>query len=197
MKHDSYIYISDRIKWLLQDAGILNYEIRPMINFVKNHLQGSFIGVEIGVQAGKNAKSILDTLNIKRLYLVDPYIEFYQPQTGTGATKEVQEIHKRNAKKRLEKYKDKIEFVEKLSSEAAGLFGDNSLDFVYIDGNHDYDFVIQDITLWYPKVRSGGVIGGHDFGINWVGVVEAVLEYRDKHNLKLYGDKYDWWFIKK
>ena len=42
-----------------------------MINFVKNHLQGSFIGVEIGVQEGKNAKSILDTLNIKRLYLVD------------------------------------------------------------------------------------------------------------------------------
>jgi hypothetical protein len=50
------------------------------------------------------------------------------------------------------------------SVEAAKLYEDNSLDFVFIDGAHDYDNVTADIAAWLPKVKEGGIIGGHDWG---------------------------------
>ena len=48
------------------------------------------------------------------------------------------------------------------SVEAASLYEDNTLDFVFIDGAHDYDSVMADVAAWFPKVKSGGVIAGHD-----------------------------------
>lgn len=57
----------------------------------------------------------------------------------------------------------------KLSSEqAAPYFRDASLDFVYLDASHDYANVAQDLRVWYPKVKPGGVLAGHDFiNGNW------------------------------
>ena len=74
-------------------------------------------------------------------------------------------------------------------------------DFVYIDGNHSYDFVKKDIELYYPRVREGGVFGGHDFHAmadKDYGVARAVLEFVDKEGLQLFGKRsMDWWVIKK
>jgi predicted O-methyltransferase YrrM len=71
--------------------------------------------------------------------------------------------------------KDKIGIIKELSWEGAKHFVDNSLDFVFIDAAHDYDSVLKDITAWYPKVKRGGRIGGHDYG--WSSVSMAVKEY--------------------
>src|SRR6266496_4362330 len=64
-------------------------------------------------------------------------------------------------------------------------FNDNSLDFVFIDGNHSYDYVLEDITEWTKKVKPGGIIAGHDYkldAINKYGVIEAVNKYvKDNH----------------
>ena len=49
------------------------------------------------------------------------------------------------------------------SEQASNLFADNSLDFVYIDGNHKYEYVLQDLNLWYPKVKQGGYLMGDDY----------------------------------
>jgi hypothetical protein len=61
------------------------------------------------------------------------------------------------------------------SEEFAPTVEEGSLDFVYIDGNHDYESVRQDIALWTPKVRSGGFVGGHDYGQE-PGVTRSVIE---------------------
>lgn len=51
------------------------------------------------------------------------------------------------------------------SVEASKLYKDESLDFVFIDGAHDYDNVKNDVNAWYPKVKNGGIIAGHDYTI--------------------------------
>jgi hypothetical protein len=63
--------------------------------------------------------------------------------------------------------------IRKCSVEAALGYRDRSLDFVFIDGDHTYESVMDDIGAWLPKVRSGGVIGGHDYRV-WSGVTRAV-----------------------
>lgn len=63
------------------------------------------------------------------------------------------------------------------SEEKAKLYKDESLDFVFIDANHTYEYVKKDIEAWLPKIKKGGIIGGHDFNIfYWPGVVQAVTE---------------------
>ena len=66
------------------------------------------------------------------------------------------------------------------SKKACELYADKSLDFVFIDAEHSYESVLADIKCWEPKVKSGGIIGGHDYP-TWDGVTRAVNEY--------YGDR--------
>tara|TARA_R100001509_G_scaffold153787_1_gene114914 strand:+ start:190 stop:432 length:243 start_codon:yes stop_codon:yes gene_type:complete len=54
-------------------------------------------------------------------------------------------------------------------------YQDNSIDFLYVDGNHSYEAVLQDITLYYPKVKSGGLIIFDDY--SEPGVAKAALEF--------------------
>ncbi len=73
--------------------------------------------------------------------------------------------------------------VKMKSVDASKLYDDNTLDFVFIDGGHEYEFVKEDIEHWYPKVRDGGVIAGDDweYGKRWDnGVQIAVNEFFSK-----------------
>jgi hypothetical protein len=63
------------------------------------------------------------------------------------------------------------------SRAAVSLFAAASLDFVYIDGIHTYAAVRSDIERWLPRIKPGGMIGGHDFSASdWPGVVRAVID---------------------
>lgn len=77
--------------------------------------------------------------------------------------------------------------VRKFSAEAAKDVEDGSLDFVYVDSNHVYDAVIEDLTVWSPKVRPGGWIGGHDFrdfsNKPTIHVIRAVTDYTMDHEI--------------
>jgi len=86
-------------------------------------------------------------------------------------------------------------------SEKAVVDVKEELDFVYIDGNHSYEFVKKDIQLYYQLIKADGVIGGHDFTGSFIGVVRAVVEFALKHRFKLEKTFFirppDWWIIKK
>ena len=69
------------------------------------------------------------------------------------------------------------------SHEAARIFPDKYLDMVYIDANHSYECVLQDIKEWRPKVRSGGIISGHDYHTEFPGVRQSVHELVGQENL--------------
>lgn len=70
-----------------------------------------------------------------------------------------------------------VKTVQATSVEAAIQCSDRTFDFVFIDAAHDYDNVIADIRAWWPKVKVGGWIGGHDYSADWPGVVRAVSEF--------------------
>jgi hypothetical protein len=62
------------------------------------------------------------------------------------------------------------------SVEASKLYADGSLDFVMLDADHTLTSVRADIAHWYPKVRVGGILSGHDFSHYFPGVMRAALE---------------------
>lgn len=149
------------------------------------------VGVEIGVAEGINALSILNELSMKRLYLVDPY----DPYSENGICHDHSE-EKSIAEKRLAGY-SQVTFITKTSKEALSDVPDD-LDFVYIDGNHDYESVKQDIGLYIHKVKIGGCIGGHDYITHlYEGVTSAVDEFAETNDYRKNVDFWtilpDWW----
>jgi hypothetical protein len=161
---------------------------RPMTRFLIENKKEILRGAEIGVEYGLNAKTMLRLLPIEKLYLIDPY----ENKPGTYSGDQCFEETKRF----LRKYTHKVEFIRKTSIDAAQDIPGN-LDFIYIDGNHEYEAVKKDIEVYYPKVKQGGIIGGHDFWASETGVCKAVLEFASANNLRLSGKFTDWWIIKK
>ena len=91
--------------------------------------------------------------------------------------------------------------VKASSVDAARKIVDESLDFVYIDADHSYESCKQDLEAWFPKVRHGGLVAGHDY-LNWskdegagcdFGVKAAVDEFCVKHGYKLHSTTDDFW----
>jgi hypothetical protein len=79
-------------------------------------------------------------------------------------------------------YENRAIMVRANSEKASDMFVDESLDFVYIDANHAYDYVVQDIELWYPKVKPGGYLCGHDYiDMNWNEDPNFAENGKDKH----------------
>ena len=78
--------------------------------------------------------------------------------------------------KNIAPVKHVINAIKEISWEGAKHYKDESLDFVFIDAAHDYESVKKDINAWYPKVKKGGVIAGHDYDWNH-DVKRAVNEF--------------------
>ena len=165
-------------------------------------------GVEIGVKEGNFSKIILDNWGCKKLYLVDPW-EIQEKDTYDENHNHNKDFE--NTLKKLSKYKERYEIIREYSDKAHAHFKNDSLDFIYIDGNHSYEAVKKDLELWYPKLKKGGVFAGDDYTFVPVetmcdgsvfGVTKAVNEFCDeiKKNVSLhfFGDWfYNCVFLKK
>ncbi|QYW08130.1 O-methyltransferase [Lokiarchaeota virus WyrdV1] len=172
------------------NVKLLSKVPRPSILFMKEYFnQDSVIGAEIGVDKGRNAKSILTELNIDKLYLVDAWFNYKEIQANRP--------QKTNFKFVLREFENdkRVEIIRAFSINAVKEIVDNSLDFVYIDANHLYEFVYQDINLWYNKVKKGGIIAGHDI-FGHIGVLKAVKRFCNEKNYVFNIEIPDWYFIK-
>ena len=92
----------------------------------------------------------------------------------SGETHDGEETFQR-FRENVEPVADRIEIVRKSSLAAAASFQDVSCDFVFIDASHDYEDVCEDLRAWYPKVKPGGILAGHDY--HWPEVHRAVKEF--------------------
>lgn len=93
-------------------------------------------------------------------------------------------------KKNIEPVKDRVNVVSSDSVSSAKLYEDNSLDFVFIDADHTYESVIRDLGAWYPKIKLGGFIAGHDY--HWEAVQMAVKDFFYDLNFKVLESECCW-----
>jgi len=172
--------------------------------------------VEVGSWIGKSTTMMLELLKsrdkIATFYAIDNFIlnvawsskDNCYIHTGIikGGCLETENIFKKNIQ--LVDLSDyvgiKFDYIKKDSLTAAKDFNDESVDFVFIDANHTYDAIRQDLEAWWPKIKSGGTMAGHDF--TWLtldgiqGVGRAVWEFAHKNKLR-FSVSNSSWIIKK
>jgi len=138
-------------------------------------------GAEIGVELGLYSEVLLKANPHLHLNCVDPWSAgAYEP--GIHAVDKEQEKYDRRYEEccmRLFPYNATI--IRKPSLQALDDFKDNSLDFVYIDANHDFPNFTNDLHNWSTKVKVGGIVSGHDY---------AVFSYKKHNHVKRALDAY-------
>lgn len=129
---------------------------------------------EIGVSRGLTSEFIMkNCTSVKKYYMID--------------------ITDIAFDKTILKY-PQAEYIMLPSNEAVNKFENHSLDLVYIDANHGYSEVVEDIAIWMPKVKKGGILSGHDYIDTQSKVIPAVHKFFEKVELleEKNGNK-SWW----
>jgi len=142
-------------------------------------------GCEVGVRRGENARHIFSCVPNLHLVLVDPFMPYeFKNQRRHNKWKwsqEKQDAIRRYAAKKMSRFD--VTWLMTTSYEAAKLVPNESLDFVYIDGDHSFNNAMLDILLWWPKVRKGGMLTGHGYDIRSVGT--CVRDFAKRNGLKI------------
>lgn len=173
--------IQSRIQTLLQTPRIYWYPIISEEHGYANSTNGLWdlvqecitpqdLVIEVGCFSGVSSQVI--ALGCRELHCVDPY--------SWDAVQQAQQMFD----SMLPNYPN-IKKVKMTSVDAAKMYQDGSIDFVYLDADHSYESVLQDIDAWRSKVKKNGYIAGHDMNIE--GVERAVKE-RFGNNYKTYSD---------
>ncbi len=164
----------------------------------------SMCGAEVGVLQGATSRVLLKHLPELRLYMVDLWSIFAEDSeyycSGDSAAREEQMasyLHEAEATTVFAKRRRLMMRMDSLT--AATHVADGSLDFVFIDANHICEAVKADIHAWWPKIRSGGILSGHDYGCRrdrrgiW-GVSRAANEFTERRELEVHtGPGHVWW----
>ncbi|MBO9699274.1 MAG: class I SAM-dependent methyltransferase [Sporocytophaga sp.] len=152
---------------------------------LKTMPQGS-VCAEIGVYKGDFSKDILRTVKPSRLHLIDPwkYMQEYEDALygGKAGSQDIMEAIFNNVKRRfdIDILRGSVVINRGLSDAVSKSFNNDYFDWVYIDGNHTYEYVKMDLECYYPKVKKGGFIAGDDYiSDRWWkdGVNKAVDEF--------------------
>ncbi len=138
--------------------------VRNEIIEIVNNLNFT-IGAEIGVQRGIYSEVTLNLWSkAKRYYLVDIWKQQSKYYAETGNVPDaMQDQNYLQTKTRMEKFGDIPVLIRNASVDAAKTFPDEFFDYIYIDARHDYCGVREDLEAWYPKLKVGGLMAGHDF----------------------------------
>jgi len=183
---NTFQYIIDKYKITVGNKYIIDIPNMGRSDMTALFAELGFrVGVEVGVAEGDYSEVLCKANPNLRLYSVDPWLlTAYEPdiipaEAGNVDSQIVFDQMAERCKKKLAPYNCTI--LRKTSMEALKDFADNSLDFVYIDANHDFLTFIQDLHYWKRKVRIGGIISGHDY---------AVFSYRKRNHVKRALDAY-------
>ena len=139
---------------------------RKELGNLLNSLSLTGSAVEVGTHKGHYALEFLNCWKGSMLYCVDPWSvpDGYEEQVPTlpyGTTTRDEDYE--DCQNRLSLHKGRVTYMREMSHSAISKFHDHSLDFVYLDGDHRQEQFKRDLHLWFPKVKKGGILAGHDF----------------------------------
>jgi len=142
----------------------------PGLEDLINDLPNDITMIEIGSFAGESTEVFIRSGKIKKLVIVEPWDDaIYKPMNLKGT--QVQRAFNNRIKKLNNEgiVLPELVIAKRLSTDAAPLIEDGAYDLVYIDGEHSYNAVIEDIKNYLPKLKINGILSGHDY-------------YTDQHN---------------
>lgn len=151
------------------------------------------VGVEVGVWRGETSFALLRNRHMLHLHMIDPWksgepgtVWYESGSTMPSRPQADYELAMRKALARVAYFEaeDRFTVHRDESLNVVNNFEDGSLDFVFLDGDHSYQTVVNEIIAWMPKVKKGGWIGGHDYGTSRNGkvaeAVNATIPHPDK-----------------
>lgn len=152
-------------------------DILPYYEAIAQELAPDAVIVEVGVHSGRSAIFMAEQL----VKLGKTGVTFYAVDSWVGPNFREQLLAAYNLRGTDEARVEGIDLLKVVSVDgvrAARLFDDNSLPFVFIDSDHGLGGMRDHLAAWGPKMKSGGILSGHDYSReDWPGVVEAVDEY--------------------
>ena len=168
-----------------------NIQKRDDVSILINSLSSPKI-CEVGVRLGDYFAILLQN-NVSEAYGVDIWRS--TTQTGQNDNLYDQNVLDDQYNNAFNKYKNdnRVRLIREFSVNAAKFFLDEYFDFIYIDADHTFEAVYEDLTAWYPKLKRGGIMSGHDYisaeqtirlghSVPF-GVIEAVSKFREEHQI--------------
>ena len=196
---------TDSVTRLIGNIDSLEYaflgwnEYYPVMSRLINNFKLK-IGCEVGVAFGMHSEFMLNNTAVEKLYSIDPYQHFNGGYDDPmNLSQETFDMLYYKVKKRLSIFGSRSICLRQKSVDASCFFNSNELDFVFIDANHSYDGVMQDLHAWYDKIRPGGFLVGDDYILLFPGVIRAVNEFFAHKGIKLHQDYEQpriWWIQK-
>ena len=146
--------------------------------------------VEVGVFRGKNAEVLRELFPKAHLYLVDPWTPSEAYLSSGSAVSENTKVYQKAEERVKTLFEDdpQVTLIKKDAETAADLLPSN-LDLVFIDANHSYETVKQDILTYLPKMRTGGILSGHNYGRKRIPDVKKAVQECFKDNFLLGQDE--------
>lgn len=183
---DTFKYIVDKYKIHVGSNYIIDIPNIGRDDLAKLYEELGFTkGVEVGVELGLYSEVLLKANPKLKLSCVDPWSAgAYEPNIHAVDKEQIKYDERyKECIERLSPYfeESRVEIIRQPSLGALKEFEDNSLDFVYIDANHDFVNFTNDIHNWVKKVKIGGIIAGHDY---------AIFSYKKHNHVKRALDAY-------
>jgi hypothetical protein len=151
-----------------------------LVPYIKQ-LGNNLVGCELGVCRAHNLIYLLDRAEeVKMTYAIDPYTPYIDEPWGLISQEEINGWRD-TAFDILKDCGDRVKFLQMTSAEAVNHIPDNSLDYIFIDGDHNYQPVLDDCRAYWSKVKPGGIFAGHDWILD--NVKRAVGEFRQERNI--------------
>ncbi len=169
-------------------------------NFIFNFIKKNSVCCEIGVWKGEFSELILKKNNPAKLYLVDPWKDFGENYFDKKHVKYRQENQNQrynlvNKKFKKNILKKQVEILKMTSQEAFSELENIKFDFIYVDGNHQYDFVKYDIDNYFKLLNESGYLIGDDYRID--AVQKAVNDFIQTYKPKNFFVKNDQFILQK
>lgn len=143
------------------------------------------IAVEVGCAESNFSRDLLNA-GVSKLYSVDVWTHIPNVRGDGNSAQEWHDANFENTKKLLSPFGDRSIILKGHSVEMAKMIPDSSLDLVYIDSDHSLEGVTNDINSYWPKLKSGGIMGFHDYEMPEYGVKESVTHFAKLHNLEIH-----------